>query len=109
LRRWARPECGAGTSGLDGAGLARLVRLAATYSPFSVTCLPRAGVLWALQRAHGLAPAIVFGVRKNGAGVDAHAWVELEGAVYDDAGGPAFVPLHPYVAPVGRASSADAT
>lgn len=43
-------------------------------------CLPRAVALFGEARALGLAPRVVLGVRKDGAEVRSHAWLELEGA-----------------------------
>lgn len=45
----------------------------------SDTCLERALVLQAWLRAHGELRDVVIGVRKGGAGFEAHAWVDAEG------------------------------
>lgn len=43
------------------------------------TCVPRSLVLWALLRRMGIDARIRFGARKAGKGIEAHAWVEVEG------------------------------
>ena len=84
LRRGAKSARRPETMGMDPASLARVVRLAASHGPFRATCLPRAAVLWALLRRDGYDPAVAFGVRKAAGGVDAHAWVLLDGIRFDD-------------------------
>jgi hypothetical protein len=72
---------------------ARIVRVAATFGPSRVSCLPRAVVLWTLLRRHGQAAVVRLGVRKGAAGVDAHAWVEVDGLSLDDPSDQPFQPL----------------
>jgi hypothetical protein len=56
------------------------VETAARRLPLSLTCLPQAfAALWMLQ-TRGLAPQMHYGVAAcETGGVEAHAWVELEG------------------------------
>jgi hypothetical protein len=67
---------------LDGArAVARLHAAAARYIPIQTNCLERSLVLcWQLQR-RGLLAQLQIGARKNNGRFEAHAWVELCGAV----------------------------
>jgi hypothetical protein len=81
-------------SASDAAAIARAVRIAATYGPYRATCLPRALVLWTLLRRRRLHGELTIGVRKNQSGVEAHAWVMLNGIPLDLIPEPgSFVPL----------------
>lgn len=60
--------------------LAQLAALAGRWSPFSTSCLRQALLVHWLLRKRGLAPELKLGVRKHGGGLDAHAWVVLQGA-----------------------------
>lgn len=64
---------------------ARMVRVAATFGPARLSCLPRAVVLWTLMRRQGHDAVVRLAVRKGLLGVDAHAWVEVNGLSLDDA------------------------
>ena len=93
LERFRRPSAGK-QGAADPWVIARMVRIAATYGPFPARCLPRAVVLWALLRRQGVDAEIKLGVRRGDRGVEAHAWVELDGvALEQDTGEPSFVPL----------------
>jgi hypothetical protein len=83
---------------------ARVVRLAATFGPFRVLCLPRSVVLWTLLRREGFNPAVKLGVRKGDQGFDAHAWVEVDGVSLDDPADEPFTALStpPFSQPVIR-------
>lgn len=71
-----------------------MVRVAATYGPCRPKCLPRAVVLWALLRRHGVDAEVKLGVRKGERGFEAHAWVEIEGLPLNEAAETVpFVPL----------------
>ncbi len=63
---------------------ARMVELAASRGLSNPTCLPRALVLRLLLRRQGLDARVRIGVRKQGDGLDAHAWVEYQGIVVND-------------------------
>ena len=60
--------------------LAQLAALAGRWSLFSTSCLRQALLVHWLLRRRGLAPELKMGVRKHGTGLDAHAWVVLQGA-----------------------------
>lgn len=64
--------------------VARLVGVAARRGLVRTSCLQHALVLWTLLKRHGFDAAIRFGVRKNEAALEAHAWVELDGRVLND-------------------------
>jgi len=73
----------AAAPGADGDSpetLARAVSLAAAAHPGAVRCLPRALALGRLLTARGHAARVRIGVRKEGGGLAAHAWVEVAGA-----------------------------
>jgi hypothetical protein len=63
---------------------ARMVNVAARYGPYRAPCLERSLVLWWLLRRRGIATDLRIGVRKADGEFEAHAWVELEGAVIND-------------------------
>lgn len=61
-----------------------MVDLAARYSPLRPNCLVRSLTLrWLLQR-QGIASELHIGVRKQGDKLEAHAWLEWQGAVLND-------------------------
>jgi hypothetical protein len=64
--------------GMDPPGLARMVSIASRRGPFRVKCLPSALTLQALLLHYGFHAELHVGVRKRGAGLEAHAWVEHE-------------------------------
>lgn len=55
-------------------------RLALKYAPYKGTCLSRSVLLRALMKAQGLEAALYVGVRKDLESLQAHAWVDAEGA-----------------------------
>lgn len=59
--------------------IARWVQAAARHHLLPMTCLRRALVLKTLLVARGTAAELVLGVRREGAELLAHAWVEVEG------------------------------
>jgi hypothetical protein len=76
--------------------VARMVRIAAVYGPCRANCMTRSIVTWALLRRTRVAAEIKIGVRKSGLGLDAHAWVELDGQAIEspaNSSGAAFIPL----------------
>jgi hypothetical protein len=62
-----------------------LVDAASRHGPVRATCLERSLVLAALLRRQGIASRVQIGVRKSGSGFEAHAWVEWQGEVLNDA------------------------
>jgi len=65
--------------------IARMVQIAAGRSPLRPSCLDRSLVLWALLRRHGYRSTLRIGARKEGTRFEAHAWVEVNGVVVNDA------------------------
>ena len=62
---------------------ARMVAAASRRTIFRPNCLHRSVVLWSLLRSQGFDPRICFGGRKEDERFEAHAWVEVEGHVFD--------------------------
>src|SRR5262245_37866909 len=60
--------------------VARRVEAAASTGPLPVGCLPRALVVQMLLAREGIPAAVRIGVRREGATIKAHAWVEHEHA-----------------------------
>jgi hypothetical protein len=63
---------------------ARSIEAAARYHPVRARCLHRALVLHRWLRREGLPSELRIGVRKLGGALNAHAWVEVGGAVVGD-------------------------
>lgn len=63
---------------------ARLMKLAARYSPLAANCLPRSLTLWWLLRRRAIPGELRIGVRQQAGQFEAHAWVELDGQAIDD-------------------------
>ena len=59
--------------------VAGLVHAAARHGPFRATCLPISLTLHRLLRERGIEAHLRLGVRKAGAGLEAHAWIERDG------------------------------
>jgi hypothetical protein len=59
--------------------IARLVTAVAGRHPLRCRCLERSTTLWWLLARAGVPARVVLGVRKDGTGVEAHAWVEVNG------------------------------
>jgi transglutaminase superfamily protein len=59
--------------------VARAVRRAAIYGPCRGTCLAEALVVWSLLRRQGIDGDLQIGVRRSGTGVEAHAWIAVQG------------------------------
>jgi hypothetical protein len=68
---------------------------AARHLFFAPTCLEQSLVLAAMLRRRGLDAKLRIGARKQAGRFEAHAWVELDGAMLDPAAGamPEFVPF----------------
>jgi hypothetical protein len=77
-------------TGVDEGG--RLVRAACRRHPLAGACLSQAMLQYLLHRRDGVAARLVIGVKREAAGLDAHAWVE---APRDQAssGADAFAPI----------------
>ena len=99
------PHSSALKSDLDQArATARLVQAAARYGLFRPTCLPRSLVLWWLLRRQGLAGELRIGVKPEASRLEAHAWVEFQGAVLNDSADVhlRFAPFKEEIIPSGR-------
>ena len=84
------PQCGEGELQLVVrvrriAGTVRLVDVAARHLPWHPTCLPRSLVLWFLLRRQGVPAELRIGVQKREQQLEAHAWVEVDHRVINDA------------------------
>lgn len=73
---------------------ARLVAVAAAEGPYHANCLERSLILWWLLERRGVACQLRIGVRKQADRLEAHAWVELDGAILNDSEG-----LHRHFSP----------
>jgi hypothetical protein len=79
------------TPGLTGArqpspqSLAVLMEQAAAVAPFHYSCLTRSLTLWWLLLRCKVVGELCIGVRKNQGRLEAHAWVEQQGVVLNDA------------------------
>jgi len=87
LERVAGSVAATGTVGngdLDRArALARLVDAAASRSPVRTRCLERSVALSGMLARRGIPAVLRIGVRRTGADLEAHAWVECAGASLD--------------------------
>jgi hypothetical protein len=63
---------------------ARMVAAAAKEGVYDGRCLEQSLTLWWLLARRALPAELHIGVRKGAAGFEAHAWVELFGAVVND-------------------------
>jgi hypothetical protein len=65
---------------------AQMVAVACRRHPLRSNCLPRTIVLWSLLRRRGIDADVRIGVRRDTEGaVKAHAWLEWNGEVLNDA------------------------
>jgi hypothetical protein len=78
------PPQGADSLGEWVAVAAWAVRAAASHGPIRANCLPQSLTLWWMLQRRGLDARIRFGARKTATGIEAHAWVELQGDVLND-------------------------
>lgn len=68
--------------------IARMVEIAAGRYPFRIAnCLPQSLTVWWLLCCCGIDSELRIGVRKEADRLKAHAWVEYEGYVLNDAAG----------------------
>jgi hypothetical protein len=92
------PQCGEGElelgvrapspAGRGGQGVratVRMVDLAARHLPWQPRCLPHSLVLWFLLRRQGVPAKLRIGVQKSAQQLKAHAWVEVDRQVVNDA------------------------
>ena len=87
LKRFDRQSPGTPPSVLDPGVVQRLLKfvvVAYEILPFPLTCLRRSLVLQALLERRAFRSRVCIGVARNGAALDAHAWIECEGVVIDE-------------------------
>jgi hypothetical protein len=63
---------------------ARMVHAAVRHSPAHASCLEESLTLWWLLGRQAISSELRIGVRKNGQKLEAHAWVERDGAALSD-------------------------
>lgn len=90
FRRCERLACGAGfdcqpRTAATYAPYARLVLWAARYGIWPGNCLSRSLTLCRLMRNRFVNASIQIGVRRGTSGLEAHAWVEVDGVPVNDA------------------------
>lgn len=76
----------------------RLVQVAARHGLYRPTCLPQSVTLWWLLRCQGIETNLRLGVKPGANGLEAHAWVELQGQPLNDAWD-----VHQHFSPFNRA------
>jgi hypothetical protein len=69
----------------DVRGLATWVEIAIRHYPRPLSCLPRALALRTMLSRRGLSARLRIGATRNAETILAHAWVEHDGHVLDDA------------------------
>jgi len=89
LARWVRPASPVAAAPEAGQwpqawGTARMVQIAARYSLIRLNCLPTSLALWWLLRRQGIGADLRIGVTPRSGGLEAHAWVELQGVPLND-------------------------
>jgi len=82
--------------------IARMEAAAARNHFFSTNCLEQSLVLWWLLRRLGIAAELRIGARKEFGRFEAHAWVEVDSVVLNDAGAEHrhFVPFDGPISPL---------
>ena len=65
----------------------RMVNAAVRHGWARPTCLEKSLALWWLLRRHGIASSVRIGARAAGGKLEAHAWVEREGAALNEPAG----------------------
>ena len=69
----------------DAYHVASIVAIATRNVPISTTCLERSVVLWGLLRQRGIQSELRFGTRQQNGQFEAHAWIEYQGVILNDA------------------------
>ena len=64
---------------------ARMVKMAIKHGIYRATCLPESLVLWSLLTRRGLPADLRIGTSIDSNQLKAHAWVEIQGIVINDA------------------------
>lgn len=92
LEKWSRGDEGCSrVSGdevlMEARRAARTMGMAGRHLFFKPTCLERSLALWWMLRRRGIETELRIGARKDRGNLEAHAWLELNGAVLNDDGG----------------------
>jgi hypothetical protein len=82
VRPASRPACRDAEK--EARQTALIVSTAARRGLYRASCLRASVLLWWLLRRGGITADICFGVRTNGQKLEAHAWVEMDGAILND-------------------------
>lgn len=95
LREWAERGTAPRASAVEPATLraTALVEAAARHHVVATSCLARALVLCRLLRHRGLPAKLVVGVARAGGRLEAHAWVQCDGAALSAGPVERFAPL----------------
>ncbi|MBK6726691.1 MAG: lasso peptide biosynthesis B2 protein [Xanthomonadales bacterium] len=90
-RRWlercsrhANPHSASKSDLAAATRLAELATIAGRHGLVTASCLRQSLLVYAWLRRCGLDPQLQIGVRKDGGGLEAHAWVALSGAPLSD-------------------------
>lgn len=94
-KQWAAPEERIFTV---AQAQARLVQVAARHGLYRPTCLPQSLAIWWLLRCRGIEANLRIGVKPIDNGLEAHAWVELQGQPLNDD-----LDVHQRFSPFGQA------
>jgi len=86
-KRKETPSGGAAAPVDSAAMIARLEQATACHLPFNTNCLEQSLVLFWVLRKRGIPADLRIGARKEADRLEAHAWVEYEGAILNDSGG----------------------
>jgi hypothetical protein len=68
----------------DARATARIVDIAAGHGWYKATCLRRSLLVWWFLRRMGIRSSVYFGIRRIEGCLEAHAWVEYDGAIVND-------------------------
>ena len=87
----------------DADEVARMVAAAAREGIFHGRCLEKSLVLWFLLSRKRVPAELRIGVRRSDKGFEAHAWVEVQGTVVNDAEDLVhnYVPFHEDIGSLG--------
>ncbi len=70
---------------LEAKSIAGMVGIAANHGPYRANCLIKSLVTWWLLAKRGIQSELKIGVNKEAGDFNAHAWVEFQGIVVNDA------------------------
>ena len=102
LSHWPLKDQGAAPAEMIAAFAQRqahLVQVAARHGLYRPTCLPQSLALWWFLKCRGIEANLRIGVKPSDSGIEAHAWVELQGQPLNDVVYQHFSPFGPAIAP----------